>query len=121
MVMFPFHQVWPNHLASTVKRRRRHARQRKRWEDDIREWTGLQFGKSQRAVENREKMEKTGCKVICGVPTTLAVKRLMMMRRRMNMMMMMIVQRERERQADRQTDRQTDRQRQGDRQRQRQR
>ena len=29
-------------------------------------------------------MEKTGCKIICGAPTTLAVKRLMMM-----MMMMM--------------------------------
>ena len=27
----------------------------KRWEDNIREWTGLEFGKSQRAVENREK------------------------------------------------------------------
>ena len=26
-----------------------------RWEDNIREWTGLEFGKSQRAVENREK------------------------------------------------------------------
>ena len=34
---------------------------------------------SQRAVENREKMEKTGCKIICGAPTTLAVKGLMMM------------------------------------------
>ena len=29
--------------------------QRKRWEDNIREWTGREFGKSQRAVENREK------------------------------------------------------------------
>ena len=29
-----------------------------RWEDDIREWTGLEFGKSQRAVENREKWRK---------------------------------------------------------------
>ena len=37
------------------------------------------FGKSQRAVENREKMEKTGCKIICGAPTTLVVKALMMM------------------------------------------
>ena len=27
------------------------------------------------------KMEKTGCKIICGAPTTLAVKGLMMMRR----------------------------------------
>ena len=26
-------------------------------EDNIREWTGLEFGKSQRAVENREKLE----------------------------------------------------------------
>ena len=48
-------------------------------EDSIREWTGLKFGRSQRAVENREKMEKTGCKIICGAPTTLAVKGLMMM------------------------------------------
>ena len=49
------------------------------WEDNIREWTGLEFGRSYRAVENREKMEKTGYKIICGAPTTLAVKRLMMM------------------------------------------
>ena len=27
------------------------------------------------------KMEKTGCKIICGAPTTLAVKKLMMMMR----------------------------------------
>ena len=27
----------------------------KRWEDNIREWTGLEFSKSQKAVENREK------------------------------------------------------------------
>ena len=26
------------------------------------------------------KMEKTGCKIICGAPTTLAVKELMMMK-----------------------------------------
>ena len=30
----------------------------KRWEDNIREWTGLKFGKPQRAVENREKWRK---------------------------------------------------------------
>ena len=42
-------------LQGTVKGGRRHGRQRKRWEDNIREWTGLEFGKSQRAVENREK------------------------------------------------------------------
>ena len=36
--------------------------QRKRWEDNIREWTGLEFGKSQRAVENRKKWRKLGAK-----------------------------------------------------------
>ena len=42
-------------LRGTVKGGRRQGRQRKRWEDNIREWTCLEFGKSQRAVENREK------------------------------------------------------------------
>ena len=42
-------------LQSTVKGGRRQGRQRKRWEDNIREWTGPEFAKSQRAVENREK------------------------------------------------------------------
>ena len=45
-------------LQGTMKGRRRQCRQRKRWEDNIREWTGLEFGKSQRAVENREKWRK---------------------------------------------------------------
>ena len=45
-------------LQGTVKGRRRRGMQRKRWEDNIREWTGLEFGKSQRAVENREKWRK---------------------------------------------------------------
>ena len=68
-------------LQGTVKGARRQGRQRKRWEDNIRKWTGLEFGKSQRAVENRKKMEKTGCKIVCGAPTTLAVKGLMIMMR----------------------------------------
>ena len=42
-------------LQGTVKGGRRQGRQRKRWEDNIREWTGLDFAKSQRAVENRKK------------------------------------------------------------------
>ena len=42
-------------LQGTVKGGRRRGRQRKRWEDNIRTWTGLEFTKSQRAVENREK------------------------------------------------------------------
>ena len=45
-------------LQGTMKKGRRQGRQRKRWKDNIREWTGLEFGRSQRAVENREKRRK---------------------------------------------------------------
>ena len=45
-------------LQGTVKGGRRRGRQRKRWEDNIWEWTGVEFAKSQRAVENREKWRK---------------------------------------------------------------
>ena len=38
-------------LQGTVKGGRRQGRQRKRWKDNIREWTGLEFAKSQRAVK----------------------------------------------------------------------
>ena len=31
------------------------SRQKKRWEDNIEEWMGLEFAEPQRAVENREK------------------------------------------------------------------
>ena len=45
-------------LKDTVKGGRRQGKQRKRWEDNIRERRGLEFGKSHRAVENREKWRK---------------------------------------------------------------
>ena len=45
-------------LQGTVKGGRRQGRRRKIWEDNIREWAGLEFGKSQRAVENRKKWRK---------------------------------------------------------------
>ena len=47
-----------NILQGTVKGGRRPARQNKRWENKIREWTGLELPKSQRAVENSEKWRK---------------------------------------------------------------
>ena len=42
-------------LQDTVKGGGRQGRERKRWENNIREWTGLEFAKSQGAVENRER------------------------------------------------------------------
>ena len=59
MVMSPVHQVWPKPSCKAQKKgEKRQGRQRKRWEDNIKEWTGLEFTKSQRAVENREKWRK---------------------------------------------------------------
>ena len=45
-------------LQGTVKGGRRQGRQRKRWEDNIKEWTGLEFCKS-----NREKWRKLVAKL----------------------------------------------------------
>ena len=41
-------------LQGTVKGGRRQGRERKMWENNTREWTGLEFVKSKRAVENRK-------------------------------------------------------------------
>ena len=49
-------------LQGTVKGGRRQGRQRRRWEDNTREWTGLEFAKSQRAVENKGKWRKLAAK-----------------------------------------------------------
>ena len=50
-------------LQGTVKGGRRQGGQRERWEDNIREWTGLEFAKAQRAVENREKWRELVAKL----------------------------------------------------------
>ena len=55
-------------LQGTVKRGRRQGRQRKRWEDNVREWTGLEFAESQRAVENRETWRKLVAKSFVNDP-----------------------------------------------------
>ena len=54
-------------LQSTVKGKRKRGRQKKRWEDNIKEWTGMDFASSTRAAENRTKW-KGNCEFICGAP-----------------------------------------------------
>ena len=49
-----------------VKGGRRQGRQSKRWEDYFREWTGLEFGKSQRAAENSGNWRKLVAKSFVG-------------------------------------------------------
>ena len=46
-----------------MKGGRRQGRQKKRWENNIRQWTGLEFPES--SGEER-KIEETGCEIICG-------------------------------------------------------
>lgn len=41
-------------LQSTVRGSRRRGRQKKRWEDNIQEWTGMGLADSQRVVEDRD-------------------------------------------------------------------
>ena len=65
-------------LQGTVKGERGQGGQRKRWEDNIRKWAGLELQVPEGSGE-QGKMEKTGCKIICGAQMTLAVKGLMMM------------------------------------------
>ena len=40
-------------LQCTVKGKRKRGRQKKRWEDIIKEWTGMYFASSTRAAKNR--------------------------------------------------------------------
>ena len=40
-------------LQGTVKGKRKRSRQKKRWEDNMKEWTGMDFASSTRAAENR--------------------------------------------------------------------
>ena len=42
-------------LQGAVKEKRKRGRQKKRWEDNIEEWTGMDFASSTRAAENRSK------------------------------------------------------------------
>ena len=56
--------VWPclkvfwfskDNRSGTVKGKRKRGRQKKRWEDNIKNWTGMDFASSTRAAENRSR------------------------------------------------------------------
>ncbi len=82
----PFIRSGQNHLARHSER----GKKTRQTEEEV----GRQHQRTDRpgvrqvpeGSEEQGKIEKTGCKIICGAPTTLAVKGLMMM-----MMMMMMV------------------------------
>ena len=74
--MSPVQLIWSKPSCKAQWEEDKADRKKKRWEDNIREWAGLEFAKSQRAVEKsgeQRKMEETGHEVICGAPTTPAI------------------------------------------------
>ena len=44
--------------AGDSERRKRRGRHKERWEDNIKEWTGIEFGDSLRAAEDREGLQR---------------------------------------------------------------
>ena len=56
-----------------IIRKRKRGRQKKRWEDTIKEWTGLDFNSSQRAAEDGQIWQKIVVDFSSGAPTTLMV------------------------------------------------
>ena len=45
-------------LQGSVKGKRKRGRQKKRWEDNIKEWTGMDFASSTRPAENRSRWKR---------------------------------------------------------------
>ena len=57
--MSTVHLVWPKPFCKAQRKgEETQGRQINRWEDNTREWTGLEFAKSKRAVEYREERRK---------------------------------------------------------------
>ncbi|GFO29444.1 UDP-glucuronosyltransferase 2a1-like [Plakobranchus ocellatus] len=56
MVWAHYSLIWPCQaiMQGTVNGGRMRGRQKKRWEDDIREWTGLELRNTLRKAEDRE-------------------------------------------------------------------
>ena len=74
MVMFPVHQVWQNHLTRHSER----GKKTKRTKEEVgRQHQGMDRPGVRQVPERsgeQGKMEETGCEIIHGTLTTIAVK-----------------------------------------------
>ena len=74
MVMSPVHQVWQNQLARHSER----GKKTRQTEEEVgRQYQEMHRPEVRQVPEGsgeQGKMEETGYKIICGAPTTLAVK-----------------------------------------------
>ena len=76
--MFPVHQVWPKPSCKAQWK----GNKTRRTKEETGRHQGMDRSGVRQVLEGsgvQGKMEKTGCEIICGAPTTLAVKGLMMM------------------------------------------
>ena len=76
---FQFIRSGQNHLARHSERQKKTRQTEEEVGRQLQRMDALEFGKSQRAMKNRETWRQLVAKIICGAPTTLAVKGLMMM------------------------------------------
>ena len=79
MVMFPVHQIWPKHLARHSKRGKKTRQTKEEVERQHQGMGRLRVRQVPEGSGEQRKMEETGCEIICGAQTILAVKGLMMM------------------------------------------
>ena len=89
MIMSPVHQVWPKPSCKAQWKGKEDKADRETRQVG-RQHQGMDRPGVRQVAEGsgeQGKMEKTGCKINCGAPTTLAVNGLMMM---MMVMMMMV-------------------------------
>ena len=74
MVVFPVHQVGPNHLSRHSGR----GKKTRQTEEEVgRQHQGMDWPGVRQVTEGsgeQGKMEETGCEIISGAPTNLAVK-----------------------------------------------
>ena len=82
MDMSPVYQVWPKPSCNLARHGGRGKKTRQTEEEVGRQHQGMDrpgVRKVQEGSGEQGTMEKTGCEMICGAQTTLAVKGLMMM------------------------------------------
>ena len=60
----------PKNPLSSFKEKQRRGRQMKRWEDNIKKCTGMDFANTFRAAAKTGLGEADCCNIICGAPTT---------------------------------------------------
>ena len=73
MVMSPVHQVWPKPSCKA----QRNGEKTRQTEEEVGRHQGIDRPGVRQVPGGsgeQEKIEETGCEIICGAPTTLAVK-----------------------------------------------